>query len=180
MCDGSAVSRETYAALFAVISTTYGAGNGSTTFNVPDMRQRFPLGKAASGTGATLGSTGGAINHTHTGGTISGSTANESSHTHGAGSYQAPAHDHTGDTEGVSSGTEVLVDANGGGVQEQTLSEVPSVETHFHGIPTQAAATITGTSAAGSAHSHGVGTLAVGSSGTDNPPFLAVNWIVKT
>lgn len=48
LCDGSAVSRSTYADLFAIISTTYGVGNGSTTFNVPDLRGRFPLGYAAS------------------------------------------------------------------------------------------------------------------------------------
>ncbi|MEO8391769.1 MAG: tail fiber protein [Chloroflexota bacterium] len=45
LCDGSAVSRTTYAALFAAIGTTYGVGDGSTTFNVPDLRGRFPLGK---------------------------------------------------------------------------------------------------------------------------------------
>lgn len=66
LCDGSAVSRTTYDHLFAAISTTYGIGNGSTTFNLPDFRQRFPLGKATSGTGATLGATGGLIDHTHT------------------------------------------------------------------------------------------------------------------
>ncbi len=66
LCDGSAVSRSTYADLFAVIGTTYGMGNGSTTFNVPDMRQRFPLGKASSGTGANLGDAGGNIDHIHT------------------------------------------------------------------------------------------------------------------
>jgi len=44
LCDGSAVSRTTYATLFGVISTTYGAGDGSTTFNVPDLRSSFPLG----------------------------------------------------------------------------------------------------------------------------------------
>ncbi|MCI0636528.1 MAG: phage tail protein [Actinobacteria bacterium] len=65
LCDGSAVSRTTFADLFAVIGETYGVGDGSTTFNVPDLRQRFPLGKAASGTGATLGGTGGAIDHVH-------------------------------------------------------------------------------------------------------------------
>lgn len=65
LCDGSAVSRTTHASLFAAIGTTYGVGDGSTTFNVPDLRQRFPLGKAASGTGSTLGGTGGAIDHTH-------------------------------------------------------------------------------------------------------------------
>jgi len=65
LCDGAAVSRTTFAELFAVIGTTYGAGDGSTTFNVPDLRQRFPLGKATAGTGATLGGTGGTIDHTH-------------------------------------------------------------------------------------------------------------------
>lgn len=44
ICDGSAVSRTKYARLFSVLGTTYGAGDGSTTFNIPDMRGRFPLG----------------------------------------------------------------------------------------------------------------------------------------
>jgi microcystin-dependent protein len=65
MCDGSAISRTTFASLFAAIGTAFGTGDGSTTFNVPDLRQRFPLGKATSGTGATLGGTGGAVDHTH-------------------------------------------------------------------------------------------------------------------
>lgn len=65
LCNGAAVSRTTYANLFAVISTAFGVGDGSTTFNVPDLRQRFPIGKAASGTGSTLGGTGGNIDHTH-------------------------------------------------------------------------------------------------------------------
>lgn len=43
-CDGSAVSRSTYSALFAVIGTAYGAGDGSTTFNLPDITDRFPRG----------------------------------------------------------------------------------------------------------------------------------------
>lgn len=48
-CDGSAVSRTTYADLFTAIGTTWGAGNGSTTFNLPDMRNRSPIG-AGTGT----------------------------------------------------------------------------------------------------------------------------------
>lgn len=44
VCDGSAINRTTYAALFAAIGTTYGAGNGTTTFNLPDMRAMFPRG----------------------------------------------------------------------------------------------------------------------------------------
>jgi microcystin-dependent protein len=55
-CDGSAVNRTTYSALFAVISTTWGAGNGSTTFNLPDMRGAAPAGVGTS-TGYTQNET---------------------------------------------------------------------------------------------------------------------------
>lgn len=74
LCYGQAVSRTTYAALFAVISTTFGVGDGSTTFNLPDMRGRFPLGQDDMGGAAadrvtnvqadTLGGTEGAEDHT--------------------------------------------------------------------------------------------------------------------
>jgi microcystin-dependent protein len=60
VCDGSAVSRFTYSALFAVIGTTFGAGNGSTTFNVPDLRSRAPMG-AGTGTGLTARTLGGQV-----------------------------------------------------------------------------------------------------------------------
>ena len=49
-CDAAAVSRATYADLFAVIGTTYGAGNGSTTFNLPDARGLVMVGAGANGT----------------------------------------------------------------------------------------------------------------------------------
>ena len=62
LCDGAAVSRSTYAALFAAIGTTYGVGDGSTTFNLPELRQKFLRGKGASD---TLGAAGGAATHTH-------------------------------------------------------------------------------------------------------------------
>lgn len=61
-CSGQAISRTTYAELFALIGTTYGAGDGSTTFNIPSIGDRFPVGE--SGTKA-LGSTGGSATHTH-------------------------------------------------------------------------------------------------------------------
>lgn len=57
LCDGAAVSRTTYAALFAAIGTAYGVGDGSTTFNLPDLRGRFPLG-AGSGPSLTARSRG--------------------------------------------------------------------------------------------------------------------------
>jgi microcystin-dependent protein len=66
-CDGGAVSRTTYAALFAAVGTTHGVGDGSTTFNVPDFRRRVPVGAGGTGTAVlanTLGSKGGFETHT--------------------------------------------------------------------------------------------------------------------
>ena len=48
LCDGSAVSRAAYASLFNVIGTVYGAGDGSTTFNIPDMQEVAPIGVGTS------------------------------------------------------------------------------------------------------------------------------------
>lgn len=89
LCDGSAVSRSTYATLFSAISTTYGAGDGSSTFNLPDLRGRVVAGQDDMGgssanrltdqtgglNGDTLGDTGGSETHTLT-------TAQLASHTH--------------------------------------------------------------------------------------------------
>ena len=60
LCDGSAVSRSEYADLFAAIGTVYGAGDGSTTFNVPDLSGRVIIGVSES---HVLGSTGGEASH---------------------------------------------------------------------------------------------------------------------
>jgi len=49
LCGGQEVSRTTYSALFSAIGTTFGAGDGSSTFNVPDLRDRFPLGDRDQG-----------------------------------------------------------------------------------------------------------------------------------
>lgn len=107
LCFGQAVSRTTYAALFAVLGTTYGSGDGSTTFNLPDLRGRVPGGKdnmggtaanrltsAGAGVdGATLGASGGAQTHTLTSAQMpahshAGSTASAGAHQHG---YTAPS-----------------------------------------------------------------------------------------
>lgn len=48
LCRGQAISRTAYAALFAAIGTAYGAGDGSTTFNLPDLRDRFPVGAGST------------------------------------------------------------------------------------------------------------------------------------
>jgi len=64
LCDGSAVSRTTYESLYSVIGTTYGEGDGSTTFNLPSLKDRFPLGLGS--TYSTLAATGGESTHTLT------------------------------------------------------------------------------------------------------------------
>lgn len=64
IANGQAVSRSTYSSLFAAIGTTYGSGDGSTTFNLPDLAGRIALGRAAAGTGSALGSSGGALDAT--------------------------------------------------------------------------------------------------------------------
>jgi len=71
-CNGQAVSRSTYAALFAVIGTTYGAGDGSTTFLVPDLQDKTVLSKSNT---KALASTGGANTVAPTG-NVGGSAGN--------------------------------------------------------------------------------------------------------
>lgn len=63
LCDGTAYSRTEYSELFAAIGTIYGTGDGSTTFNVPNLATRVPVGK---GSGYALGATGGEEKHTLT------------------------------------------------------------------------------------------------------------------
>jgi microcystin-dependent protein len=69
ICQGQAVSRTTYSTLFGVIGTTWGAGDGSTSFNLPDFRRRVAVGSGGTSTstlGSNLANSGGAENHTLT------------------------------------------------------------------------------------------------------------------
>ena len=98
-CDGTAVSRSTYAALFAIIGTTFGVGDGTTTFNVPNYTNRMPYG-------ATVGTTGGSadavvVSHTHT------ASVTDPSHTHTVNKFAGV---------NASAGTAYVGDSGGGGV----------------------------------------------------------------
>lgn len=89
LCDGSAISRTTYAKLFAVIGTTYGAGDGSTTFNLPNLKGRVPVGLDTSQTEFnTLGKTGGAKTHTLTINEMPSHTHIQDAHRHWISSAQ--------------------------------------------------------------------------------------------
>jgi microcystin-dependent protein len=150
LCDGTAYSRTDYRGLFDIIGTTYGIGDGSATFNVPNLQQRMPLGKASSGTGATLGATGGAIDHTHGGGshghTFSGATSNDGDHAH---------------TTGAPNSTAGIATAAGG--------TFFALDNHTH----------TTDSSGDHGHTFsGTTDSAGGTTGTGNPPFLVVNFII--
>ena len=96
MCDGTAVSRTTYAALYNIIGTSFGTGNGSTTFNVPDFVNRFPYG-ASAGTdagNADIGSEGGTA-----------ITGNDTSLTSSTGSTTPPSRYDGNDSTGVGAHT---------------------------------------------------------------------------
>lgn len=99
-CYGQAVSRTTYATLFAVCSTTYGVGDGSTTFNVPDLRGRVVAGQDDMGGSSANRLTGvtGSVN----GDTLGGTGGTE---THTLVTAEMPAHTHTFKRYSTDSGT---------------------------------------------------------------------------
>jgi microcystin-dependent protein len=76
LCNGAAVNRTTYAALFAVISTTFGSGDGSTTFNLPNYTNRMPYGTTVGATGGSADAV--VVSHTHT----ATSAVDDPGHTH--------------------------------------------------------------------------------------------------
>lgn len=108
LCDGRAISGIVYADLFAKIGTRFGAGNGTTTFNVPDKRRKFTIGADSSNTAYdTPGKTGGAETVTLTTDTMpnhtTGSSGNQSAdHTHsGTTGNESANHTHSGTTNSM-------------------------------------------------------------------------------
>lgn len=98
LCQGQAVSRVTYADLFSVIGIKYGAGNGSSTFNLPDLRSKFPAGYNPSASSFDeLGKTGGSSNHEHVFFDISSTTNSNQTRSFSTGStsISTPTTSHT-------------------------------------------------------------------------------------
>ncbi|WP_244474577.1 phage tail protein [Methylobacterium sp. Leaf85] len=151
-CDGRALSRTVYSALFSIIGTTWGNGDNSTTFNIPDLRGRAMFGAdnlggtaanvltgagGATGLAGALGSSGGAQtvaltiaqmpSHSHT-----GTAAAAGGHNHGGSTGSAGAHDHGAATASAGghahSGT-----TNAGGSHTHTGSAAPD-GTHSHNV----------------------------------------------
>ena len=167
LCFGQAVSRSTYATLFAVISTTYGIGDGSTTFNLPDLRGRAvfgddDMGGSAAGRltattmtadGVTLGATGGAQ-------TVTLSGANLPAYTP-AGTINTPTITITGGTFGGTSASAASNIGAGGG------PTIPITATAI--AATSQALTFTGAAQGGTA-------TAV----NKMPPAIILAYIIKT
>lgn len=183
LCDGAAVSRTTYAGLFAVLGTAYGAGDGSTTFNVPDRRGRFGVG--ADGT-YTRGSTGGSTttssagSHNHTGST--GSTAiteaQMPSHAHNGLTQVAGDHQHgtagqSGQGGGINSvgnyGSSNNYILASGGTNQFLTSNAGNHQHYFTTDPAGGSAGHTHTISTDGTHTH-----------TATPPYVASNYIIKT
>ena len=141
LCDGSAVSRSTYSALFSVVSTTFGVGDGTTTFNVPNYTNRMPYG-------TTIGTTGGSadaviVSHTH--------TANVSD----------PGHAHNFDVRGDD------------GVGSSNYIGVVGFDNNVGSGSGNMSLATTGISVSNS-------TTGVSATNANLPPYLGINFIIKT
>jgi microcystin-dependent protein len=153
-CNGQAVSRSTYAALFAIVGTTYGVGDGASTFNVPDLQDNVPVGK--SGTKA-LASTGGANTVTSTG-NVGGSTANAS-----LSSAQLASHNHT-----------ITLRTSPGDPAGANFSKADFGSTR--GNPTMNS----GSTGSGTGHSHNMSATFTGDATSVLQPYLTILYIIKT
>lgn len=131
-CDGSAVSRTTYSRLFRVIGTTHGAGNGTTTFNLPDSRGRVAVGiKSGETEFDTLGETGGAKTHSLTVGEMP-------NHDHGGSTSSNGAHTHLVDTSQAVNGTAIITEQSAG---VDGTASTSSDGAHTHTITAQGSGT---------------------------------------
>lgn len=197
LCQGQAVSRTTYSALFAVVGTTFGVGDGSTTFNVPDLRGRTPVGPDAGvgrlSSNNALGNSGGAQTHTLI-------TAELPSHSHADGTLSAAsAGSHTHTDSFVIASTDVapngfvipkmngIIGAQATGTVGTGFSQrLPynTVDTNPTGILGTHTHTLSGGVTSGGAHTHDVtGSTATAGSGDSHnnlQPYQVVQFQIKT
>ena len=183
LCNGATISRSTYSALFAVISTTYGAGDGSSTFLLPNLQSRIAIGK--SGTYA-LGSTGGATTDSFTpAGSISGSTGGTAlteaqlpSHSHSATSSSSSSSSTSNGVVTTGSGS----GPGGGGVAVLSGNQSTRPVTGITTSTTTTTSTSIGNTGSGATHNHTLSASFSGNAGTVDVlnPYLSINFLIKT
>lgn len=181
LCFGQAISRATYAALFTAISTAYGAGDGTTTFNVPDFRGRVAAGQDDMGgtsanrlttplDGDTLGAAGGAESVALTTANLASHTHTGPSHTHASGTLSGTAtsagnHNHIIVGSSGIGGTAAIVSGSGGGFGQNNVTGTDGAHTHpvdVNGGATAAGGTgATGAAGSGTAHNNVQPTLII-------------------
>ena len=140
LCNGAAVSRSTYAALYAVIGTTFGVGDNTTTFNLPNYTNRFPYGTTLAATGGSADAI--VVSHTHT----------------ATSSVVDPGHTHT-----INGGFSTYAGGNSSGANN-TFRQVPNTDSSTTGITVSTSVSTTGSSA----------------TNANLPPYLGINFIIKT
>ena len=179
-CDGSAVSRTDYATLFAVVGTTYGAGDGSTTFNLPDLKGRVVIG--VSGTHA-LGSTGGSETVTLTEDQLPAHVHEVPQHGHGNDiSAKTPALSHT-ITQPMYKYNRPNSAGNMSGSSKQCV-RTTSTQTATRGtnvsVTAHAAASCTVGGSVTACQAFNSGSYGNGGSHNNMQPYTAVNYLIST
>ena len=188
LCNGADVSRTTYARLFAVIGTAYGAGNGSSTFGLPDLRDRVPLGKGSNNStlGAETGSAAAssvitnATTNTGTGtsGSSTSTTGTGTTGTGTSGSTTAGRTNTTGTfaTSAKDSATGTALTDNVNAAHTHTIPglSVPGLSVPGLSVP---GLSVPSLSVAG--HTHTVPALSIPAL-TTTLPSSVVNYIIKT
>ena len=189
LCDGTAVSRTTYADLFAVLSTTYGAGNGSSTFNLPNFGGRVPIGAGTSAVADTAGSTP-TYSRGNVGGKIdvklTGPESGIASHAHDA-HLHLDAHDHyvfasgkVSDHAAASQNGSAAVSGAEGNSQYNMRAGSPSVANHVKSSEAGGDGKVRASADASSAESKTSTETATAVESHENMmPYLAVNYIIK-
>lgn len=208
LCDGTAYSRTnaTYSRLFTAISTTYGPGDGITTFNVPDFRGRFPVAlSVADAEFNALGETGGTKTETLTVNQMPSHTHVQDSHNHTQNSHNhiQDAHNHTQNphthtqeahTHTLSPLTETSSGFTNGATNIRPFGSASNSSDQATSIPSSSAtptinnATATNNSTTGTNQAETAtnnATTAVnqttggGASHNNLPPYMAMNFIIK-
>lgn len=162
LCDGTAYSRTTYAGLYGVIGDTFGPGDGSTTFNVPDLKGRAPIGVDVAGSrvgeALALGATGGAS-------TVALSVD------------EMPSHSHTGNTGATQ--PFVTLPGSGGGAFSRIYGDYLGGGSFNINIQFPTAGATSGSNAAyADNHTHTISAEGGGDQHNNMPPFMAIHFFI--